>query len=740
MLAIQNFLLANAGDLNLLEEKFAIKSKRHSKYPNLICFKYNQIESPFSEPLVQECRGIILDENDNWNVVSHSFNKFFNYGESNAVEIDWDVAEVQEKMDGCFLRNQTISVWGGGVIKIGDLVNGARPTLIGHNADGVIVPAEIIDIKNNGTKNNWVKVYLKNYTSTTASELIVTSNHHVYADGDFRPASDLKPGSQMATVRQHINPQGIHVIKSHLLGDGSITRNHKSSYFSVGHKEDHLEYVEATHKWLGLAAIKNIATLISGYGSTIKVASSITTRALNELRDEWYPNDVKTLPADLTWIDDFAIAVLYMDNGSLAHTDLQEDRAYFATNNFTEIDCNRLAQYFTTKYEVSCTVFKSKDYYSLRINAGKGKIKSIDNFWIAIAPFIVPCMRYKLPIKYRNVDYIDRQPAEVIYVSDQCTVDRIEPLKPIKKNFPSGRVGFDIQTTTGNYFASGLLVHNSLISVYNYDNKWHVQSSGLPDAGGRVHGNEQNFADLFWQTFHKYAAAIAPPIKRYSFIFEMMTPWNRIVVEHKESKLVLLGARDLETGKELHPIRAAEVLFDLTGTRFPLVKTFKLSNVSEITEYLKENDPLKMEGFVSVCYLSEGHNFPRVKIKDTKYVALHHAVTSLNHRSLLEVARANEQTEVYLAFPEVMVKLIEMRGRIDSLISDLERSYSEIKHIEIQKEFALANKARCRDALFKMRAGKVASFQEHIGNMQIDNLSELLGYVKIKEEINEFQD
>lgn len=733
MLNLQNFLSTNNGDLDLLEKLYSIKAKRHPKYPNLICFKYNQIESPFAEPLVQECRGIILDENDNWKVISHSFNKFFNHGEGNAIEINWAQAEVQEKLDGCFLRNQYVSVWGGGNINIGDIVDGARPKLISRAADGSMIPAEIIGVKNNGTKNNWVKIHLKNPTGTSSCQLIVTSNHHVFANGEFRSVSDLKPDDQMITVRPHINAQGIHVIKSHLLGDGSITRNHKSSYFSVGHKEDHLEYVKATHKWLGQAARKNITTLTSGFGSIIKVTSSITTRELNKLRDEWYPNNIKILPQDLSWIDDFAVAVLYMDNGSLSHSDLQEDRAHFATNNFTEIDCNRLANYIADKYSVSCTVYESKSYYNLRINAGKGKIKSIDNFWQAIAPYIVPCMRYKLPIKYRDIDFVTRSQAGTIYISDQCIVDKIEQLEPSKKNFKSGRVGFDIQTSTGNYFANGLLVHNSLISTYQYDNQWHVQSSGLPDAGGRVHGNEQTFAQLFWETFRKYAKEIMPSSRRYSFIFEMMTPWNRIVVEHKEGKLALLGARDLDSGKEIHPIRASELLFELTGVRFPIVKTFKLSNIQEITEYLKENDPLQMEGVVAVNYLHSGHSFPRVKIKDPKYVALHHAVTSLNHRSLLEVARQNEQTEVYLAFPEVMSKLIEMRGRMKVLISDLEKSYSEIQHLTSQKEFALANNARCRDALFKMRAGKVSSFQEHLSNMQIDNLSELLEYKEIKE-------
>lgn len=88
------------GTIQELADKFAIKTTRHKEYPNLVLFKYNQIDSPFAEPLVRECRGIILDENNDWNVVSFPFTKFFNYGEGHAAEIDWNSARVMEKVDG----------------------------------------------------------------------------------------------------------------------------------------------------------------------------------------------------------------------------------------------------------------------------------------------------------------------------------------------------------------------------------------------------------------------------------------------------------------------------------------------------------------------------------------------------------------------------------------------------------------------------------------------------------------
>ena len=96
--------------LNQLK-KYGICYKRHKRYPNLVLFKYH-FHAEFQvfgfyffvileEVMVREARGLILDQDDNWNVVAFPYGKFFNYGEELAAEIDWDTAQVYEKLDGC---------------------------------------------------------------------------------------------------------------------------------------------------------------------------------------------------------------------------------------------------------------------------------------------------------------------------------------------------------------------------------------------------------------------------------------------------------------------------------------------------------------------------------------------------------------------------------------------------------------------------------------------------------------
>lgn len=85
----------------LTNKPYCLKIQRDGQY---VLFKYNQIESDFSNPIVQEARGIIFKEGF-WNYpVCYAFNKFFNYGETNAATINWNSATVTEKVDGSLIK------------------------------------------------------------------------------------------------------------------------------------------------------------------------------------------------------------------------------------------------------------------------------------------------------------------------------------------------------------------------------------------------------------------------------------------------------------------------------------------------------------------------------------------------------------------------------------------------------------------------------------------------------------
>lgn len=105
---LQNFLRAGYNEpLKYLEEEIGIKCKRHPRFPNLVLFVYDQIESPKTHFIVRSARGHILDEDNNWEHVCRPFDRFLNWGEAvdgGALTPDLSKSVVFKKEDGSLLN------------------------------------------------------------------------------------------------------------------------------------------------------------------------------------------------------------------------------------------------------------------------------------------------------------------------------------------------------------------------------------------------------------------------------------------------------------------------------------------------------------------------------------------------------------------------------------------------------------------------------------------------------------
>lgn len=93
--------LKSGKTLNDLKNEFGI-THRFDKKEELVILNYDQIESPKTNPIVMECRQLIL-ENKTWNIVARSFQRFFNYGEGDSQDFDFSNAYITEKIDGSIL-------------------------------------------------------------------------------------------------------------------------------------------------------------------------------------------------------------------------------------------------------------------------------------------------------------------------------------------------------------------------------------------------------------------------------------------------------------------------------------------------------------------------------------------------------------------------------------------------------------------------------------------------------------
>lgn len=107
------FLKANGKDFSKLNTAFGIKVKDYPEQ-KLVVLNYDQIESPKTDPIVMECRGLILDYD--LNVICRPFDRFFNLGEApdTQAHLDMTKAVAYEKVDGSLIKlyfNPKLDVW-----------------------------------------------------------------------------------------------------------------------------------------------------------------------------------------------------------------------------------------------------------------------------------------------------------------------------------------------------------------------------------------------------------------------------------------------------------------------------------------------------------------------------------------------------------------------------------------------------------------------------------------------------
>lgn len=272
-------------------------------------------------------------------------------------------------------------------------------------------------------------------------------------------------------------------------------------------------------------------------------------------------------------------------------------------------------------------------------------------------------------------------------------------------------------------------IDGSFCLLYFYNNEWHVATTGTPDASGNVGDSGKSFANYFWETLGDRFDFQASGANNFCFMFELTGPLNRVVVPHTKADLTLLGARQVGTWNEVHQ--------SVTSHFFPsisVVKEFSLQSIQEITDTFSTMSPLKQEGYVIVWVNPDG-SFGRVKTKHPGYQALHHAKNGFTIKTFVENVRTGETSEFVTAFPEYLPLIEEVKNRYNILLLSLHGDYEKFRHIESQKDFALAIKdnSRCGAALFALRAGKVRSFREFLAEKtNIDSLMVMLGYTTHK--------
>lgn len=212
----------------------------------------------------------------------------------------------------------------------------------------------------------------------------------------------------------------------------------------------------------------------------------------------------------------------------------------------------------------------------------------------------------------------------------------------------------------------------------------------------------------------------------YTYMFELCSPWTRVVVPHKENKLYFLGKRNNVTFEETYftddPVMSK--LFDTP-------KVYPLKTLDECIAATKEMH-WDEEGYV-VC----DKYFNRVKIKSPAYCAIHHMKGNgkLSYERGIDIIRSNEISEVVIYFPEFKNHLDDLKEKLKQTLSFLDQAWANYLIMD-SKLLSRKDKAIEIQKLFKSFSGvgfalldhKINSPKEWLETCPSNKLVKFLGY------------
>lgn len=461
------------------------------------------------------------------------------------VLVDGEEVVATEKIHGCVTRNALISTPDGERVKISSLKEG--DVVLGVDKNGRIVPATIVKKWDNGPATKWLKISGERRGLGRGSSffsITCTPEHRFWNSelNDYIAAGSLEVGSKVTMLRSELKltPIQEQVLLGKLLGDGSFAHNSKTAHVSFTHKEEHKEYTEWTTKALGDLCGTWRGYAISGYGTEMIRARTVNSffiyekfkTMINEEGTKFVP---EWIASSLTPL---ALAFWYMDDGSLGHDKDQEDRCSFAVCGFTDKDCEVLLNGLN-KFDIKGTFYKSdsEKYSRIRLNS-----EEADKLFLLIAPYIPACMQYKLPEYYRG--HVGWIPSGIGQYKPTMADQAITAIEEVETD--SAR--YDLETTTNNYFAHGILVHNSNFAVGYHKKRFWVSSHRV------LRPNPDN--SFYWRAVRKYdleeKLKLFPDYIFYGEIFGPEVQDMGYGIQHGHVNLQFFDIYDVKAGKYLN--------------------------------------------------------------------------------------------------------------------------------------------------------------------------------------------
>ena len=289
-------------------------------------------------------------------------------------------------------------------------------------------------------------------------------------------------------------------------------------------------------------------------------------------------------------------------------------------------------------------------------------------------------------------------------------------------------------------------IDGSVFGIFCHNDVWYISSRS------QIGGNNQSsipgvtYFDIFKEAIHPLDENEFFSIldKNLDYTFELASPYNKIVTPYSESNIYLICVRDKGNNfkeislKDAFNIEHIKALIEKeiikTPEIIPLIdENGKFRGFEEMKKLAEAGNPTD-EGFVVVDWSSydiDNEAFPRVKVKNSAYVALHHMQSgaendSSNMNNLLKIFFDNEQDEVLSVLPIMKNIFSEIEPKWNAWFNGLKAEEKKLEkyfklskdeRVAYKKEFAQVINKKYSTFLFYMFNNNCASVRDTIKQM-----------------------
>ena len=279
-------------------------------------------------------------------------------------------------------------------------------------------------------------------------------------------------------------------------------------------------------------------------------------------------------------------------------------------------------------------------------------------------------------------------------------------------------------------------VDGSLIKVFYHNDSWHIATNGTINAYNCIVYKEDKETNKTYGSIFNFALRghlnqfFESLDKDYTYMFELVSPYTRLVVNYSDTALYYLSRRNIHTMEEDNVRPEA---FESFGILFP--KTYSLKTLEDCLTYVKTMDKNE-EGFVV-----KDAAFHRIKIKSPEYLLAFRAKNNgvLSTKRIIKMIREESIDDLLAYCPEYKERVDIVINKYKILIHSFEEEYQRfiIMHPRKwetldRKDFAaLVSSSWAKDFLFKKRGDPELRAEDYIGSLSIARLISLLDEIKI---------